>query len=905
MQFRDVLRNENGGIVPSADVEIRDASGSLVTIYSDVDLTTTISQPFQSTIDGVVEFFAPSGEYVISATAGTDSVEKTIILPFVTGGAQSIVVDDLSEFEGSTRIVYAYGDAPDADGEPFVVSEGDFIHLRASDSYLQVAASGASDQHYSTSNATPVKAYEAGPNFSTRARLVAAHDRLVAASQTLPEGTVWTAGNYSVERASGDTSISDLPDWRVRQRVIYVDTISDLTALDTGELPSGQQVNVYEYAAGTARGGGLFFWDESNTDTDDSGKVFAADAGGTGRWLRDAPPSVFQVDWYGATGDGTTSDVSAIQDAADAAIATGNGWSLIFPDWGTWVIDDEIDLTADTAEEQCYLGGVTGKARLLISPMGAAKKVFSWADDAKMRCEVARFHLASSGLAADKKDWPIFLWAPETSVGASLHDIVSQGGKGGGFCIFFASDEVFNVDVNDVNLFNGGWQPLEKEVSDTARVTTSGTTVTSNESIFAAGDVGKWLYIEGAGDSDVLANGFAAKIDSFTSGTEVELDTAVINDVTSEYVSFGQLRADVSGTTVSCTGAHGLEASDVGRLVFIDKAESDDRVMAFEVASITDTTTFELNRSATQSVTNSPLWFSAVFAVGRTLQGSVSPATGERVNDLKFSNVLIENHQGLGLACLQGVNMFFDHFKVHGDTRNKANFATTGTHMVLSDCRGIMGSIFQLSHSNPGDEGIICQRGGNLSFTDMNIVRTCCNTPILSVGVDDEDSWLHLGYGRLGSRFANMAALDLYDISGNLSDNMVLARVKTSAPFIDLDSNGTYAAFHHPITSAGFNSGAVDLGAGEVFSIVPPRGHGFLSAVQDQSVAAHAFLRFRTEFSPSSRTVEVGASAEVLDAQDLTGTSGTADLSVAVNQDQIQLQNNDSTSRVISYTFIV
>ena len=85
------------------------------------------------------------------------------------------------------------------------VSAGDLLGV------WEVAASGASDHHAITAGG--VKLYEAGPNFSTRERLVAAHDRNVAAGRSVPAGTVWSWPGASVVASAGDPSISDIPGW--------------------------------------------------------------------------------------------------------------------------------------------------------------------------------------------------------------------------------------------------------------------------------------------------------------------------------------------------------------------------------------------------------------------------------------------------------------------------------------------------------------------------------------------------------------------------------------------------------------------------------------------------------------------------------------------------------------------
>jgi len=86
-----------------------------------------------------------------------------------------------AEFIANTDFTYTAGSVGS-------VTAGDIFRL-ADGSSWEVAASGASDQHLTVNG---VKWYEAGPNFSTRAIMVAAKARMDAAGDTVSVGTIWT-----------------------------------------------------------------------------------------------------------------------------------------------------------------------------------------------------------------------------------------------------------------------------------------------------------------------------------------------------------------------------------------------------------------------------------------------------------------------------------------------------------------------------------------------------------------------------------------------------------------------------------------------------------------------------------------------------------------------------------------
>ncbi len=91
------------------------------------------------------------------------------------------------------------------------------------------------------------------------------------------------------------------------------------------------------YAAGDL-GGGIFRWDSASSVTDNGGTVIIPTAApATGRWLR-VYDGELDVRWFGAKGDGTTDDTTAIQAAIDATPAYG---TLRFQA-GTYIIGSQL-----------------------------------------------------------------------------------------------------------------------------------------------------------------------------------------------------------------------------------------------------------------------------------------------------------------------------------------------------------------------------------------------------------------------------------------------------------------------------------------------------------------------------------------------------------------------------------
>ncbi len=106
-----------------------------------------------------------------------------------------------------------------------------------------------------------------------------------------------------------------------------VPTVAALRVLATPTI-NNLAITLAGYYASGDGGGGRFYWSSASTATDDGGMTIKPTAvSGAGRWLRFAPENRFNVRWWGAKGDNSTDDTTAIQAAINSAIAYG----LTFP----------------------------------------------------------------------------------------------------------------------------------------------------------------------------------------------------------------------------------------------------------------------------------------------------------------------------------------------------------------------------------------------------------------------------------------------------------------------------------------------------------------------------------------------------------------------------------------------
>lgn len=124
---------------------------------------------------------------------------------------------------------------------------------------------------------------------------------------------------------------------RARVNFARLANIAAMTALT--EMSDNDTVEVLGYTTEGDGGGGTFYWDAASTATANSGTIFAADAGGTGRWIRVYSGHV-NVRWFGAVADGATNDASAVQAAIDALTLGG---AIFFPS-GVYYLNTAITL---------------------------------------------------------------------------------------------------------------------------------------------------------------------------------------------------------------------------------------------------------------------------------------------------------------------------------------------------------------------------------------------------------------------------------------------------------------------------------------------------------------------------------------------------------------------------------
>lgn len=103
-------------------------------------------------------------------------------------------------------------------------------------------------------------------------------------------------------------------------------TVSSMAALRlVSGAEDGQTITLSGYSSENDGGGGIFVWNSTSTASDNGGTIIAPTGVSTGRWYRIFNRNNFYIEWFGPHADGTTDDLSILNGALSAVVASGGG----------------------------------------------------------------------------------------------------------------------------------------------------------------------------------------------------------------------------------------------------------------------------------------------------------------------------------------------------------------------------------------------------------------------------------------------------------------------------------------------------------------------------------------------------------------------------------------------------
>lgn len=423
---------------------------------------------------------------------------------------------------------------------------------------------------------------------------------------------------------------------------------------------------------------------------------------------------------FGAVADGVTDDYPAIQAAVDWLIAQDKPWRLNFtPD--AYRISDEINLTHAT--QRYELIGFQEKTRIHPDEFGPAKACFRHAENMVYR-QSGFIIGARDGVA--RKGHPIGIIT--TLCGRSRIEKITTTGGLGNTAIFCTRP--FNAEWTDLDLFFNGWQPMHKSVplSNTLTLVAGSDIVNATAAVFDAGDVDKQILIYHDPDNNEAIGATVAQV---LSATQARLSRTMMVSGSGRRFSFGPVVAQATGTTVTFTRDIGLDASDVGRMIYIDRAGVDGRTHVSRITSVTSGGACVMS----DPVATNGVW--RIFFTPTVYLGNFEN-TGTGPNDIVISSMLIEGFAGPGLLVDTGLHIWLNNLKTHGRAWGDfADFGRSAEAILWNSAHKSRISSWELEFCGKRSEGGVMRIAG--SAPGISIGHMTHNSPLVGGYLFDFD----------------------------------------------------------------------------------------------------------------------------------------------------------------------
>lgn len=126
-----------------------------------------------------------------------------------------------------------------------------------------------------------------------------------------------------------------------------VSVVVNMAALRALAENASSVVYVEGFYAAEDGGGGWFYWNSASVASEDYGVVIVpTSAPAAGRWIRYFEGKDLSVRWFGAKGDTTTNDTTAVSRCDDYLYSSGIGGAVLFPA-GTYLMSSDPTFTCD------------------------------------------------------------------------------------------------------------------------------------------------------------------------------------------------------------------------------------------------------------------------------------------------------------------------------------------------------------------------------------------------------------------------------------------------------------------------------------------------------------------------------------------------------------------------------
>lgn len=277
--------------------------------------------------------------------------------------------------------------------------------------------------------------------------------------------------------------------------------------------------------------------------------------------------------------------------------------------------------------------------------------------------------------------------------------------------------DIFNSDFYEVSVWGCGAQRCLRDINalTTASIASGATTLTASASTFSAGDVGKYVVLDGLAPQVFLISGY-------TSATQVTVSSPARATFTNVRMDFCSSRGSMTSASATLTmDGNVLTAADIGRTVYVlgagaSTGGSGRLPLRATITGVSAANTCTLSVAASTNVTDSLVVISPAVDVFAEAGGT---------NDVYINGLHIEEHRGVGLVLDTCINTYFDALKVHstGVPTGGINGASSQANMlVINSSIYAAGDFEQRVGNHLGRVIAVCSPSSGNHFADFSTI---------------------------------------------------------------------------------------------------------------------------------------------------------------------------------------
>lgn len=605
---------------------------------------------------------------------------------------------------------------------------------------------------------------------------------------------------------------------------------------------------------------------------------------------------------FGAVGDGITNATTAFNAAVAYLQATSKPFVLTMPP-GEFLLTDEVNFSGVT-QSFAMVGSGKGRTILRSSGFGQAKKLLKGnASSNPIYITLQDFSIRGVSDTRDKKH-PTAIYFPNAS--RLNFKYLNSAGWGNSVIVIGPG---FNSDMETIELFTSGWQPLYKTVSSTAAIscTIGNAVINCNEAIFAVGDVGQTIYIQqiSAGTGNPSNSCLAAVINTYTSPTQVTLDRPCFVNSTGfdRSISFDSVKGTINAASnVLNLNSACLDSDDVGRVITIqDAGTGTGNFLIATIQTVNSSTQCVLSETATTSVVGEYVWFSPPVYVG----AEVSAPGSTPINDLTFSNFHVEEYRGPAIILDRGTHVNMTRLKTHGRSWSLYNnFADSRQSIIVNDTSRVTISQYEWEFGNFGlFSGYLIAVGvASVSMNQGTYAATCHGGYLYEFITASEQALLSLGSG-VSDTVDWQYMAGLCRLEGSTAQRCLVS--EGMSPFgVDFTSQRAKASTPPTVSSQFRSMTPVNLANNTALSIESFRAQGIVLLTVD-ATDLNGILWYRVDGSPGMQSAYSGANLNNSTGV-LTGTTGAVSKMTisAANNGRVYVENRSGATRTVTLTFL-